>query len=193
MTTFTTFDRDGLPLGDTRHGDGALAALGQLGIEAGRFERPVNGAVSSTPMLTHARTLLGLQSRYDAVMTDHVRQRPWRGSGPFPPAADSRLSWPEPEHEHSHDDVELRLVLDGRLRCLLRLPTGYAAAVFEAGTWFALPPGLVHAAQAPADTGVDLLRLFSHPHGWVVKATGAVLPRQLLHWPAMRAPLALAA
>jgi len=193
MITYTHHDRDGQALAGTRYGDEAQAALRALGVECGRFERPAAAPESATPMLTHARVLLDLQRRFDTVMTDHVRQRPWRGSQPWPPAADHRLSWPEPEHEHRHDDHELRLVLDGRLRVLLRQPTGFSAATFEAGAWLALPAGLAHTAQASASTGVDLLRLFSKPHGWVVQDTGAVLPRRLLAWPVVHPPLALAA
>jgi cupin superfamily acireductone dioxygenase involved in methionine salvage len=65
------------------------------------------------------------------------------------------VAWPEPDHEHRHDDREIRVVLEGRLRCLLRTPGGHAAIVLEPGEWLALP-------------------------------------RQLLHWPVVHPPLALA-
>lgn len=192
MISYTPFDADGQAAGASCGGDDALAALQALGVEAGSFERPT-AVVSSTPMLSHARALLALQRRYGAVMTDHVRQRPWAGSKPFPPPHEHAPSWPEPDHEHRHEDREVRLVLQGRLRVLLRLPRGHAAAVFEAGAWLALPAGLAHVAQASARTGVELLRLFAQPHGWVAQATGATLPRPLLAWPMIHPPLALAA
>jgi hypothetical protein len=192
MISYSTFERDGQRSGETLYDDRALHALRGLGIEAGHFDRHA-APLSSTPMLSHARELLALQRRFDTVMIDHVRQRPRQGGKPFPPVADSRLSWPEPEHEHRHDDLEVRLLLDGSLRYLLRLSDGFAAVIFQPGTWFALPAGMAHTAQSNAHTGVDLLRLFSRPNGWAALATAATPPRRLLPWPVVHPPISLAA
>jgi cupin superfamily acireductone dioxygenase involved in methionine salvage len=192
MPTVTLFDRDALRQGSLRAGDDTQALLCGLGVDSGTFPLRER-AISSTPLLTYARELNVLQRRYDVVMTDRVRLRPWQGGRPFPPAGDPTVDWPEPDHEHRHDDREIRVVLEGRLRCLLRTAGGHAAIVLEPGEWLALPAGAAHALQAHATQGVELLRLFSRPHGWVATATGAALPRRLLHWPVVHPPLALAA
>lgn len=193
MFSCTTYDTQGEPTGRVLNGEAALAALAAWGVDAGRVETPA-AVVSAAPMLTHARTLLALQRRYDTVMTDHVRQRPWPGRRAFPPPAPAGApGWPEPVHEHTHDDRELRVVLQGALRVLLRLPQGSAAVLFEAGCWFALHAGLPHLAQAPADTGVELLRLYARPRGWVPRPTGTALPQPPLLRPLLLHPPALAA
>lgn len=158
------------------------AALRELGIEVGGFALH-STPVSSTPQLTYARELNALQRRYNAVMTDRVRERP-APPHPLPrrQTAEAALAWPEPGDEHTHDDLEVRVVLEGHVRFVMRRGSGWLALVCEPGAWVALPAGLPHALQASPHAGVDLLRLFSRPHGWVPEPTGASLPAALARW-----------
>jgi 1,2-dihydroxy-3-keto-5-methylthiopentene dioxygenase len=187
MATVTFYDRDAIAWRHTRHPADVPAALWTLGIPSGRWalrEAPV----SATPQLAYASQLLALQRRFASVMTDHVRvpPRPERGGGPARRGA-AADDWAETPHEHTHDDVELRVVLRGQARVLVRAPAvgGWAELLCEAGDWLALPPGLPHVLQPSPAQGLEMLRLFSRPKGWHAEATGAALPAGLAGWPAL--------
>ncbi len=176
MTLVTLFDHAGRESADPVGADAATQWLWRLGIEAGAWplkERPLSG----TPQLTCARELNALQRRFGAVLTDRLRRR----GGAAPRDAAGLPPWPESSDEHTHDDHEVRVVLGGSARFVLRAPgaSGWAAVDCEAGDWVALPAGLPHAFIEDAGRGVDMLRLFSRPRGWVIRRSGATIPAAL--------------
>jgi 1,2-dihydroxy-3-keto-5-methylthiopentene dioxygenase len=194
MATVAFFDRQARTPFERVGSDCAPAALRALDVQTGRWalqQRPV----SSTPQLTYARELHALQRRYGTVLTDRLRARPLL----LRRHAVGHESWPELPDEHTHGDDEVRVVLEGGARFVLRAPGAGGWAVIEcaAGDWVALPAGLPHAFKSSPAHGVDMLRLFSRPRGWVAERTGAAVPRDLLCWdqplPSPTPVLALAA
>jgi 1,2-dihydroxy-3-keto-5-methylthiopentene dioxygenase len=150
--------------------------LAAHGIACGRW--PLSQvAVSTTPQLAYARELLALQRRFGIAMIDRVKGRP----GPTQRRADR--AWQESDELHVHDDLELRVVLRGRLRFLVRSghAGGWLAIDCEAGDWVALPAGLPHTVVVDAE--LDMLRLFSRPSGWRAQPAqpAAVAPQEC--WP----------
>jgi cupin superfamily acireductone dioxygenase involved in methionine salvage len=45
-----------------------------------------------------------------------------------------------------------------------------------------LPPGLPHSFEASTCFGVELLRLFAKPGGWLTERTASQAPAALLRW-----------
>jgi 1,2-dihydroxy-3-keto-5-methylthiopentene dioxygenase len=182
MPQTTRYDTRGHALGQAAQACAAAQALSDLGILSGRWilhSQPV----SSTPQLSYARELRALQSRFSAVMTDRVRQRPdLRGARRQKGREVAALSWPEPPHEHVHAEPEVRIVLDGRATFLVRDESGcgWLSISCEPGDWLALPAGLPHLLQVSRSEGVDMLRLYSQPGGWQAQPTGGVIP---VAWP----------
>ena len=181
MATITFHGRDGQALRRALSGSAADAALGHLGIAAGRWT-PKAQAITQMPQLVHARELHELGQRFGIALTDRVRQRP--GSHQSDPRDHHSVAWPEQRHEHIHDSREVRVLLRGRARYLLRAPAegGWARVVCEAGDWLALPPGLPHSFEASAHAGVDLLRLFERPGAWQAVRTASHAPAALQRW-----------
>lgn len=174
MPLISIHARDGQVLASssaTRHASASVAALG---IEVGRWEL-AEKPVSSLPQLTYARELNALQQRYGASRTDRVR---WRHGQTH---ADVAKSWPEPGEEHVHEEREVRVVLEGRVRFIVRAPAlgGFASVSCEAGDWIALPAGVAHACQPSAGRAADMLRLFEGPRGSVARRTAVALPARL--------------
>jgi len=171
MATVTLFDPAGQALGHTLAGSAAAQLLRTLGIEAGAWALRAQ-PLSSVPWLTYARELQAMQRRFGSLRTDRLRRR-----GAMTPRDTAGLpKWPEPDAAHSHDDLELRVVLDGAARFVVHAPAagGWVAVDGEAGDWVALPPGLVHAFFDDAARGIDMLRIFTRPQGW--RAEPAALP-----------------
>jgi 1,2-dihydroxy-3-keto-5-methylthiopentene dioxygenase len=185
MPQTTRYDTRGHALGPAATGCAATQALSDLGIASGRWilhSQPV----SSTPQLSYARELRVLQSRFSAVMTDRVRQRPdLRGVRSHKGREALTLSWPEPPHEHVHAEPEVRIVLEGRATFVVRDEPrrGWLSITCEPGDWLALPAGLPHVLQVSRIEGVDMLRLYSQPGGWLAQPTGGVMP---VAWPSGR-------
>jgi 1,2-dihydroxy-3-keto-5-methylthiopentene dioxygenase len=174
MAWISTHDRDGQELASDAAAGLAPAKLAELGIEFGRWEL-ADRAVSSLPQLTYARELNALQRRYGALRTDRVR---WRHGQTH---ADVAKTWPEPSDEHVHEEREVRVVLEGSVRFIVRAPAlgGYASVRCEAGDWIALPAGVAHACQPAAGRAADMLRLFDGPRGSVARRTAVALPPRL--------------
>lgn len=192
MTSVTFFDRDSHATLEYLGADDAPAALRALDVQTGRWALRAQ-PVSSMPQLTYARELHALQRRFGSVLTDRVRGRPQllRRHG------DGGESWPELADEHTHHDDEVRVVLQGAARFLVRAPMAGGWALIDClpGDWVALPAGLPHAFEAEPTQGVDMLRLFAKPRGWLAQRTGAAVPRELARLGTSRAQpvLALAA
>ena len=131
----------------------AQPLLAALGIQTGHWAEPIR-RVSSVPQLHYARPLDALQRRFDSALTDRIQLRP----GPR-----GALIWPEPEGEHAHDECEVRVVLAGWARFIVRTPaTGRSVELLaEPGDWIALPPGLPHTLEPSREPRLDMLRLFS--------------------------------
>jgi 1,2-dihydroxy-3-keto-5-methylthiopentene dioxygenase len=138
--------------------------------------------VSSAPQLTYARELYALQDHVGSVLTDRVRQRPGAQGGD--PRDHHRLAWPDQRHEHTHGAPEVRVLLSGQARYVLRAPVlgGWAVLVCEPGDWLALPAGLPHSFEASPTQGVDLLRLHVQAGAWEAERTAALLPQALVRW-----------
>jgi 1,2-dihydroxy-3-keto-5-methylthiopentene dioxygenase len=181
MATIAFHDREGQQLHAALSGSAAQLALWQLGATAGHWTLKPQ-AVSRTPQLAYARELHALSQRFHSVLTDRVRQRPGAQHGD--PRDHHSVAWPDQRNEHVHADSEVRVLLEGRARYLLRAPAmgGWASVVCEAGDWLALPAGLPHSFEASPNVGVELLRLFAQPGGWVAERTAARAPANLLCW-----------
>jgi 1,2-dihydroxy-3-keto-5-methylthiopentene dioxygenase len=181
MATITFHDREGQPLRPPLSGSAADAALWQLGACSGRWALR-SQAVSGTPQLTYARELHALSQRFHSVMTDRVRQR--TGAHRADPRDHHGVAWPEQRHQHVHADSEVRVLLQGSARYLLRSPRvgAWVSVICEAGDWLALPPGLPHSFEASTCFGVELLRLFAKPGGWLTERTASQAPAALLRW-----------
>jgi 1,2-dihydroxy-3-keto-5-methylthiopentene dioxygenase len=181
MPSLTLHDIDGAAARPPVNGIAAQHALRELGIASGRWALQAQ-PVSRTPQLTYARELQALQQRCASVLTDRVRERPHAQRGD--PRQQLSAGWPDTRDEHAHGDAEVRVVLAGSARWLLRAPSAglWLAVVAEAGDWLALPAGTPHTFEASASQGVDLLRLFARPGGWVPERTGARLPQRLARW-----------
>ena len=184
MPQIQLFDHDGRPLGAWLDTPAARRVLSRLGIDSGRLAPPER-PLSRLPQLTYARELADLRRRFNTAMT----YRTWRrADDPMavlgePAGRSARSS--EPEFGHTHDDHELRVVLQGQLIYFVPAPApalpGWAAVVAGPGSWIALPPGLPHTLEAvPApELGLDVLSLFSKPAGWIPRAAGIVMPPAL--------------
>jgi hypothetical protein len=105
MAQVTLIDRAGNPQRAGVHGAQAEDLLWSAGVDCGRWA-PRLDAVSSVPQLSYARELLALQRRFGTVMTQRRR-------------VPAHRPWEEPAHVHVHDDVELRVVVQGVLRLSL--------------------------------------------------------------------------
>jgi cupin superfamily acireductone dioxygenase involved in methionine salvage len=133
-------------------------ALRVLGIAGGRLASRAS-SVSSLPQLNHARDLLALQKRFGTLRTDRVQAcRQLLACGQL----------------HVHDDIELRVLIAGRLRVTVQ---GWGSDDLLSidcgpGDWLALPAGLPHRV-ALQSSELDLLRLFSRPGGWRASAPRA--------------------
>lgn len=181
MATMSFYDRNGVDIRRAVGGASAQAALWELGIASGRWA-PKTHAVSQTPQLVYARELHQLQQDHASAFTDRVIQRPTAQRGD--PRDQHRLAWPEPRAEHVHSDAEVRVVLRGCARWLVRAPVlgGWAAVTGEAGDWLVLPAGLPHSFEASATQGVEMLRLFARHGGWVHEPTAVRVPAALKPW-----------
>lgn len=178
MARLQLFDLDGQPTDD--HSDPAdiQRVLHAMGIEAGRWSLR-RTPLSATPLLTYARELCALERRFGTVRTDVAHLRP--------SAAQNAPRWLETVDEHVHDDVEVRVVLQGQLLYTVRMPTrsGWAALLMGPGDWLALPAGVPHAVDAGPRPHVDLLRLFGAGEGWLPRATHAPRPDGLPRFEAL--------
>lgn len=154
MAQVTLIDRAGNPQRAGVHGAQAEDLLWSAGVDCGRWA-PRLDAVSSVPQLSYARELLALQRRFGTVMTQRRR-------------VPAHRPWEEPAHVHVHDDVELRVVVQGVLRLSLGAMTlgGWLQVELSACEWVSVPPHLPHAAAPHPAHGVDLICLFTKPGGW---------------------------
>ncbi len=181
MPIITCHDRDGLPLSGPLFGEEAQALLWQLGVQCGQWALKPQ-PISMTPMLTYARELLALQQQQHSVLTDRVRQRGGAQAGD--PRDHHSVAWPEQRVQHTHDDAEVRVLLAGAARLVLRAPAlgGWLTAQFQPGAWWVLPAGLPHSFEASPTRGVELLRLFSRPGAWVMQRAPVQAPVPLSRW-----------
>ncbi len=181
MSQVTFHEGDGSVIRSPVDGLRAKTALRELGIASGQWVLQAN-PVSQTPQLTYARELRQLRQLCDSVYTDRVRQRPGALRGD--PRDHHSVAWPDQRDEHTHNDAEVRVILGGRARWVVRAPAvgGWITVTCEAGDWLALPAGLPHAFEASETRGVDLLRLFARPGGWVTERTSAEVPLCLQRW-----------
>ena len=136
MPQIQLFDPDGRPTGTWLDTVRARRALASLGIESGALGAPERPA-SRIPQLAHARDLAELRRRFNTAMT----YRTWQRAGDLT-GAPSELDGvpartPEPEFGHTHDDHELRVVLQGQLLYFVptSMPHGWAAVVAGPGSW----------------------------------------------------------
>jgi cupin superfamily acireductone dioxygenase involved in methionine salvage len=179
MTSVTFIDRATRTLVECLGPQHAPAALRALDVQTGSWVVRTQ-PVSSMPQLTYARELNALQRRFGSVLIDRVRGRP---SG-LRRHGDSGEAWPELPEEHVHQDDEVRVVLAGIARFVVSAPAvgGWAVIECSPGDWVALPSGLPHAFAADPVPGVDMLRLFSRPRGWVAEPTGSTVPPEVVRW-----------
>ncbi len=182
MPQIQLFDLEGRPMGTWLEAVPARRSLASLGIDSGRL-RPPERPLSRVPQLVYARELAELRRRFNTAMTYRTWQRADGQTGTLSESADVPAQSAEPEFGHTHDDHELRVVLQGQLVYFVPAPMlhGWAAVVAGPGTWIALPPGLPHTLKAVAEPerGLDVLSLYSKPAGWLPMAAGVVLPRAL--------------
>jgi 1,2-dihydroxy-3-keto-5-methylthiopentene dioxygenase len=181
MTTVTFFDRVHRAPLESLGADETPAALRALDVLTGRWALRTQ-PVSNLPQLTYARELHALQRRFATVLTDRVHTRPavWRGGGNGLRGSAA----PDVPDEHIHRDDEVRVLLQGRARFVVRAPVvgGWAVIDCSPGDWVALPAGLPHAFESDPAQGVDMLRLFARRRGWMAERSGGALPRELLRW-----------
>jgi hypothetical protein len=160
MPQVTLIDQDGQARRDTLQGLEAEDLLWAAGVDCGRWA-PRLGAVSGVPQLAYARELLHLQERFASVRTQRLRV-----------AAGQR--WDETDHAHVHDDLEVRVVVQGVLRLSLGAMTlGHWLRVeVSACEWISVPAQLPHAAAPDLAHGVDLLCLHTRRGGGATQRTG---------------------
>lgn len=182
MPQIQLFDHEGRPTGSWLGTLPARRALASLGIESGRL-RPPDRPSSRLPQLAHARELAELRRRFNTAMTYRTWQRAAGLAGALTESGAMQGGTSEPEFGHTHDDHELRVVLQGQLLYFVPAPAlaGWAAVVAGPGTWIALPPGLPHTLKAvPApEIGLDVLSLYSKPAGWLPTAASIAMPPAL--------------
>ncbi|WP_088285928.1 hypothetical protein [Ideonella sp. A 288] len=178
MHRLQLFDVDGQPTDDLSDPSDIQRLLHAMGVEAGRWHLR-KSPLSATPLLTYAGELCSLERRFGTARTDLAHLRP--------AAAMSSPRWREAVDLHVHDEVELRVVLQGQLLYTFRDPSraGWAALLIGPGDWLALPAGVAHAVDAGARPHVDLLRLFGAGEGWLPRATPAARPAHLPHLEAL--------
>lgn len=162
MPHVTLTDPQGQPLRSRVENASAEDLLWAAGVQCGHWAPRIH-AVSSLPQLTYARELLGLQQRYATVVTQRSRVASVQRGG-------ARTQ----EALHVHDDVELRVVLQGVLRLRLPAPTlgAWLDVALHPCEWVALPAGLPHESRADAVHGVDMLCLYTRPGGWRSRPAG---------------------
>jgi hypothetical protein len=160
MTQVTVLDHQGRSARDPVQGLAAEDLLWAVGVESGSWAPHLN-AVSSVPQLTYARELLALQRRFGHVMT-HRRRLP------------AGRTVDESPELHIHDDLELRVVVQGLLRMSVSALTlgGWLQVELGACEWVAVPGQLPHSAAADVARGVDLLCLYTQPGGWRARPLG---------------------
>ena len=122
------------------------------------------------PQLSYARELMVLQHAYGIVQTDRLR---W----PLPRRGHDAGAEVEPDALHVHDDVELRVLLVGRVRYIVSDGPVPLLLDLAPGDWFALPAGLPHRLLPLPGDRLDMLRLFSRPEGWRARPVDPALER----------------
>ena len=182
MLQIQFFDHDGRPTGPWLAAARARQGLASIGIHTGRL-RPPDRPLSRVPQLTYARELADLRRRFNIAMTYRTWQRADALADALSESADTLPRSTEPGFGHTHDDHEVRVVLQGQLAYLVPASAlhGWAAVVAGPGTWLALPPGLPHALKVVSDPdgALDVLSLYSKPAGWVPVAADMAMPSAL--------------
>ena len=183
MATITFHDKHGEPLKRFEAGAATKAALAQLDIASGTWALQPQ-PVSATPHLTYVRELQALQRRFGTVLTDHVQLPQLPMGRPGRNVHGPRAAWPEPDDEHLHSDPELRVLLRGSVRYVLRagVPAGWATVVCEPGDWLGLPAAMPHRFEPRPGEAVEVMRLFTRRAGGVAERTPRALPSRLARW-----------
>jgi mannose-6-phosphate isomerase-like protein (cupin superfamily) len=160
MTQVIVLDHQGRAVRDPVQGVAAEDLLWAVGVESGGWA-PHPNAVSSVPQLAYARELLALQKRFGHVMTQR-RRLPAGRTGDEPPQL------------HMHDELEIRVVVQGVLRMSVSALTlgGWLQVEVGACEWVAVPAQVPHSAAADLARGVDLLCLYTQPGGWRARLIG---------------------
>lgn len=145
MPTVTLLDAGHQALAAPLEGAAAVERLFGAGLRCGSWNAATH-AVSSLPQLAHSRELLRLQDEFDTVLTTRRRHHP-------------RQAWIEPDTTHVHEELELRVVIEGRVLLTAQPPGQRHAlrAAFGPGEWYALPGGWLH--QAACAPGTEILSL----------------------------------
>lgn len=150
--------------------------LAGIGIDYERWE-PAHAVPTGAPaeeiLAAYAPEIDRLKARGGYVTADVIDVQPHT-----PGLAEMLAKF---NREHTHDDDEVRFVIEGRGLFHIHPNDGPVAAIeVEAGDLIRVPSGTLHWFNLCADLRIRAIRLFKDPAGWSPKYSGSGVDQNFL-------------